>query len=296
MQLIRVAKKVRLVKKKFARFFKTANSQSLSPGFTLIELLVAMSLTGIVTTISGFGLVAIMTSNSKADTRIQRRAELNRAIDFIADEVRMASIVSDTTPEPTWGSGWTLTGSSPSPQLYMQIPLKVVSMTASTDTITVINHGFSAGNAVMFTGTGTVAGNLSRDVVYYITKSATTPPPADTFKVSTSLTNAESQTSIDLSSDSFGSSTANRLLIYYISDSGSTWLPPKRISRSAGPCSTPYTNNCETLVDSIAATGFTADVTSLRQAELKLLGKPFSNSLETYTVSTKVFARSSVIP
>lgn len=295
MQLIRVAKKVRLVKKKFARFFKTANSQSLSPGFTLIELLVAMSISMILISVSGFGLVAIMKGNSKADTRIQRRAELNRALDFIADEVRMASIVSDTTPAPTWG-GWTLTGSSPSPQLYMQIPLKVVSMTASTDTITVINHGFSAGNAVMFTGTGTVAGNLSKNVVYYITKSATTPPPADTFKVSTSLTNAESQTSIDLSSDSFGSSTANRLLIYYISDSGSTWLPPKRISRSAGPCLTPYTNNCETLVDSIAETGFTADVTSLRQAELKLLGKPFSNSLETYPVSTKVFARSSVSP
>jgi prepilin-type N-terminal cleavage/methylation domain-containing protein len=283
------------VKNNFDRILKIVNTQNLSAGFTLIELLVAMSLTVFVVGLGGFGLVAIMKNNSKAETRIQRRAELNRALDFIADEVRMASRVSDTATVPSWASSWTLVGSSPSAQLYVQIPLKVGSMTASNDQITVINHRFSAGNAVMFTGSGTVAGGLSKNVVYYITGGAMSPT-ADTFQVSTTLSDAASGTQINLNSDSFGSLIANQLLIYYISNNSSTWLPPKTINRSTGPCSTPYPSNCETLVDSIAANGFTASVTSSRQAELHLIGKPFSNITETYEVSTKAFARSGVTP
>lgn len=97
MQAIRVAKEARPVKSNFARFLKTVNTQSLSAGFTLIELLVAMSLTLIVTSISGFGLVAMMSNNNKAEARIQRRTEINRALDFISDEVRMARRVNSTT-------------------------------------------------------------------------------------------------------------------------------------------------------------------------------------------------------
>jgi len=61
-----------------------------SAGFTLIELLVAMSITTIFVGLTGSGLVAIMENNSKAEAETLRRVELNRALDFIAEEARMA--------------------------------------------------------------------------------------------------------------------------------------------------------------------------------------------------------------
>lgn len=44
----------------------------------------------------------------------------------------------------------------------------VVSMTASTDYINVASHGLSNGDAVMFTGAGTIATGLSKDTIYYV--------------------------------------------------------------------------------------------------------------------------------
>ncbi len=96
-----------------------------------------MSLTLIVTSISGFGLVALMTNNSKSETRTQRRTEINRALDFISDEVRMASRVNRTASliyngstvplsAVVTGSGLNLAelGSYGSIVLYLQIPIK----------------------------------------------------------------------------------------------------------------------------------------------------------------------------
>lgn len=76
------------------KIFKTCSS---SAGFTLIELLIAMSLTLIVVSLAGAGLVTMMQSNSKAETETLRRTELNRALDFIADEVRMANAITLNT-------------------------------------------------------------------------------------------------------------------------------------------------------------------------------------------------------
>ena len=57
-------------------------------GFTLVELLVGLTIASMVITISGMGLSAIMNANAKAEDETSRRIELNRALDFIADEVR----------------------------------------------------------------------------------------------------------------------------------------------------------------------------------------------------------------
>jgi len=65
-----------------------------SAGFTLIELLVAASITTVVVSAAGFGLVNIMGANSKAEAETLRRIELNRALDFMAEEVRMASSIA----------------------------------------------------------------------------------------------------------------------------------------------------------------------------------------------------------
>lgn len=263
---------------------KIYSLQKVSAGFTLIELLVAMTLTSIVVAVAGSGLVTIMGRNSKTEAETERRVNLNRALDFIADDIRTASKVDNTIP----GWAWTdLGGGSPSAKLYVQIPLKSVqSMTASDDFINVPNHGFSNGNAVMFTGTGTIAGGLSTNTTYYVVSADT-----NKFQVSSTVDGS----AINLTSNSSADLTANQLLIYYNRASNSTWLLPNTINRSAGPCSGSFAeSNCPALVDSIAASGFTAIVTSSRQAEIHLLGKLFNNSTETYEVSTKAFARANL--
>lgn len=286
-------------------YLKIFNIRSSSAGFTLIELMIAMALTTIVVSAAGFGLVSMTNNNKKAEAKTQRRIELSRALDFISDDIRMASSISDTSvTAPTWATNndtndpdnqlldWinNLGGGSPFAKLYMQIPIKFDKI--ATSSITAKQHGFSAGNAVNFTGSDTdlAAANLSKDVVYYVTKD----PATDSFKVSNSISNATNGVARSLNDvASSGSLTVNRLLIYYIRTNTSTWLPPRTINRSAGPCLDPYeASNCPALVDSIADTnGFTASVTSSRQAELRLLGKISNNSTQTYEVSTKVFAR-----
>lgn len=260
---------------------KLLNTRQSSAGFTLIELLVAAAISTIVIGVSGFGLVTIMGANQKAEAETERRANLNRGLDFISDEVRTAINVSSTAPAWAWTGS--LGGGSPAAKLYVQIPLQVNSM-AATGKVTVSNHEFTNVNAVMFTGTGTPALPLLKNVVYYVRDR-----DANTFNVSATLGGI----AIPLVSNSTGSLTANRLVIYYIRTNTSTWLPPKTVNRSAGPCTDPYAgSNCPALVDSIAADGFTASVVSSRQAELHLIGKLSGNSTKTYEVSTKVFARS----
>lgn len=76
--------------KSYLKVFKNVQS---SGGFTLIELLVAMAITSMVVSITGFGLVTLMEKNSKEEAQTARRVELNRALDFIADDIRMANKV-----------------------------------------------------------------------------------------------------------------------------------------------------------------------------------------------------------
>lgn len=100
---------------------KIFNSFSSSAGFTLIELLVAASITSIVVSVAGSGVVAMLQSSNKAQSENLRRVELNRALDFINEEVRMAkSIATDasanlTTVAPNFKSSGT-------PILTLQIP------------------------------------------------------------------------------------------------------------------------------------------------------------------------------
>lgn len=64
-----------------------------SAGFTLIELLVAATITSIVVSLTGFGMVSISERNKQEKVETERRVEINRALDFIAEEVRMAKKV-----------------------------------------------------------------------------------------------------------------------------------------------------------------------------------------------------------
>ena len=122
------------MKSSFSGNLKVTGSCQSSAGFTLVELLVAVAITGIVTTAAGFGLVAILQSDNKAEAQTERRGELNRALSFIADEIRMARRVNTTDGTTTTASDAITTSSSNqsfSPSLgsigtavlYLEIPV-----------------------------------------------------------------------------------------------------------------------------------------------------------------------------
>ena len=97
-------------------YFKYFEKQNYSTGFTLIELMIAMLLTTIVMSLAGFGLVTMMDRNQKAEAQTLRRTELNRALDFIADDIRESKSASTTAP-----TGWSVP-SGYSSVLYLTKP------------------------------------------------------------------------------------------------------------------------------------------------------------------------------
>jgi prepilin-type N-terminal cleavage/methylation domain-containing protein len=62
-------------------------------GFTLIELLVSVAIMTIVVSIVGVGLGTMLKQNRKAESESDRRANLNRALDYITNEVRSANSI-----------------------------------------------------------------------------------------------------------------------------------------------------------------------------------------------------------
>ncbi|MBW4622965.1 MAG: prepilin-type N-terminal cleavage/methylation domain-containing protein [Cyanosarcina radialis HA8281-LM2] len=238
-------------------------------GFTLIELLIAIALTTIIVAGIGIGLVNILQANEKTEAETASRNNLNRALDFISDDIRTASNASSSAPTWAWPNS-SLGSSTPPPaaKLYLQIPLTVSSMTAATDVINLPNHGFANRNAVMFTGSGTIATGLQKNTntIYYVVNIDN-----NNFKVAAT----PGGTPIDLTTSSSGNLVANRLVIYYIRPSTATWVEPNTIYRSVGPC-TPGANqfNCDELVDSIADNGLVIrNVTDSRQVTIDLIGQ-----------------------
>ncbi|HEY9827288.1 MAG TPA: prepilin-type N-terminal cleavage/methylation domain-containing protein [Stenomitos sp.] len=65
-------------------------------GFTLTELLVGAILGAVVILVAWSGLITAMSVSQAAEARSARQVELNRAIDFITNEVRMARAVNES--------------------------------------------------------------------------------------------------------------------------------------------------------------------------------------------------------
>lgn len=76
------------------KHLKIFNTYSSSAGFTLIELLVAASVSTLVVTACGYGLTTMMKADKNTEAQSSRRIELNRALDFMAEEVRAAKSIS----------------------------------------------------------------------------------------------------------------------------------------------------------------------------------------------------------
>jgi prepilin-type N-terminal cleavage/methylation domain-containing protein len=67
-------------------------------GFTLVELLVALVITGIVISLAGSGLYALMKADRRAQIEITDRLELEQALAFITDEIKMSKQVLTSLP------------------------------------------------------------------------------------------------------------------------------------------------------------------------------------------------------
>jgi prepilin-type N-terminal cleavage/methylation domain-containing protein len=67
-------------------------------GFTLIELLVAIAITGIVITLTGSGLYTLMNANQRSQTETTERLELEQALAFMTDEIKMSKQITFSLP------------------------------------------------------------------------------------------------------------------------------------------------------------------------------------------------------
>lgn len=66
-------------------------------GFTLVEVLMAAAIMSIVVTLAGTAFVGLLQQNQKAKAESDRRTNLNRALDYIANDIRMANKIESTT-------------------------------------------------------------------------------------------------------------------------------------------------------------------------------------------------------
>ncbi len=69
-------------------------------GFTLIELLVALVITGIVIGLTGSGLYTLMNANQRSQIETMDRLELEQALAFMTDEIKMSQQIAINIPSP----------------------------------------------------------------------------------------------------------------------------------------------------------------------------------------------------
>ena len=72
--------------------------QIIQRGFTLVELLVALVITGIVISLTGTGLYALMNANQRSQIETTDRLELEQALAFMTDEIKMSQQVMTNIP------------------------------------------------------------------------------------------------------------------------------------------------------------------------------------------------------
>ncbi len=72
---------------------KLFNKQKYSAGYTLTELIIGAGISVVVIGAAGMGLMNLMRGNANSSVQAERRAEVNRALEFISDEVRRAETI-----------------------------------------------------------------------------------------------------------------------------------------------------------------------------------------------------------
>jgi hypothetical protein len=287
-------------------------------GFTATEVLVAGLLTSVVIGMSSTGILTMIHANARSEARSERRIEMNRALDFIADEAKTsiqmwnASATSPFNPPAALVSALDL-GAGTSPELYLQIPLQNATVVPANNWISLTQHGFEDGDAVSFIAPGATSGAVAGITlsppqsavgtyrVYYIVNST-----RDTFQI------ADSPTSTPITLTAAATVIPNRLVVYFTRDAAATaWLGPRTLNRATGKCAPNPDIQCPVLVDSVNRDldtptpndEFTAEVPSTannRQVALSLTAHLFDNSMvgartDTLMVSTNSTSRTALV-
>ena len=138
--------------KKLKKFLKKNQPNS---GFTLTELLTGLIMSIFVTGALGFGLYQIMAATSKETAKTNARQDASRAVEFISDELRRASLIETNATNATGfnSSGKTVV-------LALSIPELNSNQTVDND-----NDGDSSDAAML--GSDNNASTPER-VVYYL--------------------------------------------------------------------------------------------------------------------------------
>jgi prepilin-type N-terminal cleavage/methylation domain-containing protein len=76
------------------KFLNISRKNNNSSGFTLIELLIAAAISSLIIGVAGWGLVTLMGSKKASDSQSDKQGEINRASDFINDEIRKAKFIN----------------------------------------------------------------------------------------------------------------------------------------------------------------------------------------------------------
>jgi Tfp pilus assembly protein PilE len=79
------------------RLKRDKSTHSSSQGFTLIEFLVAGIVSTVVILVAWSGLVSAMNVSQEGQARAARQSELNKALDFMTNEIRMASFINKSS-------------------------------------------------------------------------------------------------------------------------------------------------------------------------------------------------------
>ncbi|NET01180.1 MAG: prepilin-type N-terminal cleavage/methylation domain-containing protein [Sphaerospermopsis sp. SIO1G1] len=143
-------------------------------GFTLIELLVATVIMSLVVTLAGSAFVTLLEKNREEEYEVQRRTNLNRALDYIANEVRRSSQIQ--AGDPAAGEVLQLT-------IQEQNPAFTAFASPPNPPYTTVTRIYSVAN-----GTGVWQDNSSgsqtiirgNDVLVDAIKAPTTPPTCPT--------------------------------------------------------------------------------------------------------------------
>jgi Tfp pilus assembly protein PilW len=120
-----IAKKtvLNMKNKEFYKLLKQSQSNQSNSGFTLIELLVGLLMSIFVIGALGFGLMTVLQTNQRENSKVKARTENSRALDFVSDEVRRARDIETT--DINAGSGFSeekASGYGYTPVLALDLP------------------------------------------------------------------------------------------------------------------------------------------------------------------------------
>lgn len=110
-----------LIRNSFKHVIRRTKTKSNS-GFTLVELLISSAMGVVIIGAAGYGLMSILRNSSSATAQIQQRNDLNRALEFISDEMKRAVTIEVDPSDNLTGVDIPSNGSADDAVLALNIP------------------------------------------------------------------------------------------------------------------------------------------------------------------------------